>query len=44
MAGGKVGVERDEHLERPRVAGVVDDQLGKGEGEREEADRCKGGH
>ena len=36
MAGREVGVEGDEHLEGARVVRVVDDQLGQGEGEREE--------
>ena len=37
MAGGEVGIERDEHLERAWVAAVVDDQLAEGEGEGEKA-------
>ena len=44
MAGGEVGVERDEHLERARVAAVIDDQLAEGEGEGEEACGDQDGH
>ena len=44
MTGREVGVERDEHLDGARVAGVVDDQLAKGEGEREEAGCGEAGH